>query len=78
MIPFDLAGQSSVSSGMIYGTEVSCSVSYPDNFQFSENSLGLGNSINISLSIEVTFNVKASQLLISQPFMQGYILPKIT
>lgn len=50
------AGQFSVNSGAIYGTEISCSVSYPDNFHFNESSLGNANSINVSLSIEVTFN----------------------
>lgn len=50
------AGQFSVNSGAMYGTEVSCSVSYPDSFHFAESSSGNTNGINVSLSIEVTFN----------------------
>lgn len=55
LIPFGHAGQYSVDSGIIYGTDVSCSVSYPDTFKFVPNAEGSA-SVNVSLSIDVTFN----------------------
>ncbi len=79
-IPFVHAGQFSVNSGLIYGTEVSCSVSYPDNFRFIRDSFGVNseygvNDIMISLSIGATFdNQSISGVSILEVFVGLYPL----